>query len=49
MSHIRTIFDKTNISEYTKTIEFLVEYGANDELFMFLTGAAGSGKSRVIK
>ena len=49
LSHIGTIFGKTNISEYTKTMEFLVEHGANDQLCMFLTGAAGSGKSRVIQ
>lgn len=49
LSHIGTIFSKTNISEYTKTMEFLVEHGANDQLCMFLTGAAGSGKSRVIQ
>ena len=47
-SQVQSIFETTSTSDYNKTLNFLKENGAEEQLVMFLTGAAGSGKSQVI-
>ena len=48
ISQIQSIFETPSTSDYNETIKFLKKHGAEEQLIMFLTGAAGSGKSQVI-